>query len=216
MKHLRRLAILTAATTLVGASAMAGVGVASAQMVIDWKIDSPSAVFVERLGDGNLIVSYDNQSGRQLYCYSYIGPRVMVEALYDGHVESGLVYPGPQIPEGDWPEIEDAINAGQWAPGFFAVDPGESGPVTFLHTGDEGGELIPTPLEQPSDKAFSAAVLTACAHPQTGGEDAEPEDPYIELEKFITADDEEDEDLEEDPMGGLFGSLANLFPALGS
>ncbi|ODQ86255.1 hypothetical protein BFG51_16660 [Dietzia alimentaria] len=112
---------------------------AGAQDSIPWRTDSPSSVSIERVVGGDLIVSYDNQSGFDLGCYSYVGPRAMVQALYDAHVTSGLVEDGPQLPPGAEDEISDAVAAGQWASGFFGSEVGESGPVTFLDFDEDAG-----------------------------------------------------------------------------
>ena len=216
MRHLRRLGILAAATTLAGTTALAGAGMAGAQASVDWTTDSPSSVSIERDGDGDLVVSYDNNSGEGLLCYAYIGPRGMVEELYDLHVEAGLVDNLQQLPEGAEAVIVPAAEDGQWAVGAYFAAEGSAGPVEFgVYEYDEVEDeavWVPTPLEQPEDRTFPAEVVTACAY----AEDPEQWYTYAELEMSVTSGDGPGDGPGDGNGGGLFGSLADLIPALGS
>lgn len=217
MRHLRRLGILAAATAFAGSSALAGAGIAGAQASVPWTTGSPSSASIDRDDDGDLVVSYDNQSGKELFCYAYIGPRAMVDGLFDAHVEAGLVDDQGQLPEGADSIIAPAAAEGQWAVGAFIAGGESAGPVVFGtieydEITDEAA-WVPTPLEQPEDKTFSAEVLTACAY----AENPEEWYSYAELETSVTGDGGPgDGPGGGNGAGGLFSSLADLIPALGS
>lgn len=217
MQTFTRLGVLAAATTLAGTSALAGAGIAGAQGSVDWTTDSPSSVSIERGDDGDLVVSYDNQSGENLLCYAYIGPRGMVDGLYDAHVAAGLVEGQGQLPDGADVIIAPAALQGQWAVGAFVAEVGSTGPVVFgLPEFDESvGDVVwvPSPLEQPVDKDFAAQVVTACAYAEDPGEWY----TYAELESSVTDDGgPDDEPGDGNGTGGLFGSLGDLMPSFGS
>ncbi|MDV6298821.1 hypothetical protein R3P82_06800 [Dietzia maris] len=209
MRSLRRLGVIAATTALAGTSALAGVGMAGAQNSTAWRLDSPSTVFVERDEGGDLVVSYDNRSNHDLLCYAYIGTPRTVEVLYDVHVEAGFsgdldIFP----PATDVGTIGEELGV-RGVVGVFALENGASGPVTFVNP-EEGQDgdvvLVPTPLQQPSDKAFSPEIVTVCAFSEDGDDGL----TYAELETSSTGGGGSG------GGGDVFGSLADLSGSLGS
>lgn len=69
-----------------------------------------------------------------------------------------------------------------------------------------GTSLVPTPLEQPSDKAFLPEIVTVCAFSEDGDEGL----TYVELEMSSTGGGGSG------GGGEVLGSLADLSGSLGS
>lgn len=204
MKHLRRLGILAAATTLAGVSALAGAGIAGAQLPgqpADISFDSPSSLTVQRIA-GAVEVSYANRSGRNLTCGVIVSNGEVIWELYQHYQTAELIVgeEEPAYPSVLQDKLEAAQLAGEFGTGSFDIGQGDSGPVTY---GDNGS------LEQPTSTTFAPEALAIC-----GGDRVIVEDPYGEWATYS-----EIETSTSGPGAGggeLFGSLADLIPTLGS
>lgn len=202
--HLGRLGVIAATTTLAGTTALAGAGTANAQNSIDWSLDSPSTVSVERDEGGEIVLSYDNRSGHDLLCGAYIGTPKTVQHLYEVHVRWG--FPGrvgPIADQSDIGVIGYELSIGRGDTVRFAPADGASGPVAFVDWEEgEGGEVVLEPAQPPelSDTSFRPEVVTVCAFAAEGTEGY----TYAELEKSSAGGD------------GILGSLADLGAMFGS
>ena len=206
MRHLTRFGVLSATTTLAGTMTLLGAGLAVAQGSIPWTLDSPSRVTAERGGGREIVVSYDNRSGRDLLCGAYVGTPGTVQHLYEVHVRWG--FPGrigPIASQSDIGMIGHEISVGRGRTAAFAVADGASGPVAFVREGgaEEGEDvLVPAPPPELTDTSFRPEVVTVCAFSDEGADGF----TYAELEKSAGGGD----------GGGLLGSLAGLTPVFWS
>lgn len=207
MKYLRRLGVLAIGTTLVGATALAGAGVAGAQALgepWDLRLGSPSSVAVQRV-DGQIELSYSNESGRPLTCEVWIGNGDAVAVMYDFYRTSDYrIGESETLPE---PPLEvqlrlaAALEAGELAVDTVDVEAGATGPVTFSPG-----------FEPPSSTDFVPEATVAC-----GGDPVpDPEDDsafwntYFEMETTVAGGGGGG------GAGGPLSSLENLIPAFGS
>lgn len=189
MRNLRRLGILAAATTLAGSAALAGAGVAGAQGDPAYRTDSPSTVTVARVS-GEVVVTYSNQSEYVLYCGVVIGNSDYVGEMYQWMTTWSYSEPEPEPPASVVAALAAAMAAGEYTDAAFVVQPGATGPVTYLEDHYPDG-LAPnfTDPEAVSTCVQGEAVV----------------EPYAELETTTTGGG-----------GGLFGSLEQLIPSFGS
>lgn len=192
MRHLGRLGVIAATAALAGTTALAGAGIASAQNSIVWRLDSPSTVSVERDESGELVLSYNNRSGHDLYCHAYIGVPRTVRNLYDVNVRWGVPIRLKVIADqSDIGVIGHEMSIGRGDVVEFATADGASGPV------------VTAPPAELSDGSFRPEVVTACAVSEEGAERY----TYAELEKSTAGGGD---------VGGILGSLTGLTAALGS
>lgn len=189
MRHLGRLGVIAATAALAGTTALAGAGMASAQNSIDWRLDSPSRVSVERDEGGELVLSYDNRSGHDLLCHAYIGVPRTVQNLYDVHARWGVPSRLKVIADqSDIGVIGHEMSIGRGDVVAFSTADGASGPV------------VTAPPAELSDRSFRPEVVTVCAVSEEGAEGYS----YAELEKSTAGGGD---------VGGILGSLT---AALGS
>ncbi|MDJ0422929.1 MULTISPECIES: hypothetical protein [Dietzia] len=201
MRNLRRLGILAAATTLAGSAALAGAGVAGAQLWgerADITLDSPSSVTIQRVA-GDIEVSYSNQSGRDLTCAFIVSNGEVIGGLYQHYRTAELIVGQEEPPYA--PELQTKIDAAYLAEEFGSavvdIEQGASGPV------DLEGDTV----ELPTSTTFAPEALVIC-----GGDPVEDDygvwATYTEMETSATGPGASGE--------GIFGSLADLIPAFGS
>ena len=208
MQHLNRLGVIVAATALAGTSALAGAGVSSAQSPgepADVTFDSASSVSVDRVGE-DVVVSYSNQSGRDLKCGVIVSNSKVVNGLYQHYRTADLIIgePEPEFPAALQNDLLAAKIAGEYGEGTISVVQGASGPVTYL---DE------TEVLQPTSTTLVPEAFVMCQ-----GDVVDELATYTEFEISTAGGGPGGGDgpAGGDVDGGLFGSLVNLIPALGS
>ncbi|GLB65296.1 hypothetical protein NCCP2495_31760 [Dietzia sp. NCCP-2495] len=115
--------------TLVG-----GAGAASAEP-LGPVIDGPSSVEVEIDAVGELVVSYDNQSGLDLTCFVVVSTYEVAYEMFE-FLSGGE--PNAELPDYAQEMIDEAMGNGVYTVGAFTVPEGASGPVTaaFQHEYD--------------------------------------------------------------------------------
>lgn len=115
--------------TLVG-----GAGAASAEP-LGPVIDGPSSVEVEIDAVGELVVSYDNQSGLALSCVAFVSTE---EVAHEHFYLLTDEEPSSTMPDYAQEMIDEAMGNGVYTVGAFTVPEGASGPVTaeFQHEYD--------------------------------------------------------------------------------
>lgn len=166
MRALSRLGSAVAATALASATILAGAGVAAAEEAPsqpDPVFNSKSSVSVSGKGKSTK-VTYDNKSGKDLYCGAIVGPAEALAVVFDaykkGDANNGTDQESP-VPE----ELQDTNFEGKI--GFFMGLVGSEKtadlktPAQF-YEGAEGADEIIDLYPVLTDDSFTPAVLAMC------------------------------------------------------
>lgn len=205
MIRITRLNAAVAATALATVTALAGAGSASADESAPQIVtDSPSVVSVDRDTDGDVVVTYDNRSERDLLCEFDVLSQDLVDEYYDYHLG------GSAASEELLAALDEAEEEGQRGFGDNYIKAGDLGTMTFNdEQAPDPGSDFPLVLTAPEHRTFSPGVFSWC----TAVVDGNLYYSYIEIEKAIATEVDGHDDAGSVGGGGagIFSSLELLF-----
>lgn len=166
MRLSTRLGVL-AASAVLGGTTLVGVAGSASAAPVERVVDGPSVLEVEIDGAGELLLSYDNQSGQDLNCLAFVTTEEVAAGLFD-HFAFGEV--GAPFPDYLVEMLDEAQDDKLVVGTLFAVSAEGAGPVVadFSSEYDFSGEW-PVAVTQCSSADYQEVELSAPYPPGSGG-----------------------------------------------